>query len=132
MAGAGGTGVVGAAVNEKGICCQEGPSVALHVMQRRAHHVWGLGEGSRMFQKPVGEGHSRRQSEPGWGCWGTLLSQWRGPHGQVGKRADRQKAGAETERGTPAWAGTAEECPGWKETQDGGNRAGTIRALVCW
>lgn len=105
MAGAGGTGVVGAAVNRKGICCQEGPSVALHVMQRRAHHVWGLGKGSRVFQKPVGEGHFRRPSEPGRGCWGTVWSQWRGHHGEVGKREDRQKADAETGRGTPVWAG---------------------------
>lgn len=39
-----------AEVNKKGICRQEGPSVALHVMQGRAYHVQGLGEGSRMLR----------------------------------------------------------------------------------
>lgn len=47
--GSQGAGVVDAEVNQEGLCCQEGPSVILHVMQGRARHVCGEEEGSRMF-----------------------------------------------------------------------------------
>lgn len=80
-------GVVDAEVNKKGICCQEGPSVALHIVQERAHHVWGWGQGSRMLQELVREDRfqeaclSQAGDAGGW----TVLSQRWGHHREVGK-----------------------------------------------